>query len=131
MRTILVLALAAWALGVPGVAKAGDLTFGIDGSTEYDSNVFRTSEKEDDDVIFRIRPFARLHEDRGQDFTYGMMYSLPVEFAVQHSDLNDVDQWLSADGNYHLNDRWSLFGSNDFRYVRSELQTNLEGTDNA
>jgi hypothetical protein len=131
MRTILVLALAAGALGLPSAVHAADLTFGIEGSAEYDSNVFRTSRDEDDDYLFRIRPSAKLHEDRGQDLSYSLQYALPVEFAVQDSDLNDVDQQLVGRATYHINDRFIVFGSDSFRYLRNELLTNFEGTDAA
>ena len=59
MRTISVLALVAWAVVVPGVLRAGELTFAIDGAGEYDTNVFRSSEDEKDDYIFRFTPSAQ------------------------------------------------------------------------
>jgi hypothetical protein len=128
MRTISVLALVAWAVAVPGALRAAELTFAVDGAAEYDNNVFRSSRDEDDDFLFRLMPSVRLSDDRSSDLRYSLTYRLPVEFAVEHSELNDVDQWLGATGLYHVNDRLSVFGSNDFRYLRSELLTNLEET---
>jgi hypothetical protein len=128
MRTYSVLALVAWTVLVPGAMRAGDLTFAIDGSTEYDSNAFRSSSDEKDDVLFRIRPSVRLHDDRGQDLRYALQYALPIELAAIHSELNDVDQDLVGDFDYHVNDQLNVFGSNSFRYLRSELRTNFEGT---
>jgi hypothetical protein len=131
MRTSSVLALVAWTLLLPGALRAGDLTFALDGSAEYDNNVFRSSEDEKQDVVFRLRPWAKLHDDRGQDLRYSLRYAVPVEFAVEHSELDDVDQDLVGDFSYHVNDRLQFFGSDAFRYLRSELRTNVEGTDSA
>ncbi|HEU4417513.1 MAG TPA: hypothetical protein VFT55_01165 [Planctomycetota bacterium] len=129
MRTSSVLALVAWAVMLPGVMRAGDVTFSFDGSTEYDSNVYRSSSNEKDDMLFRFRPAVRLHDDRGQDLRYSLQYAIPIELAVTYSDLNDVDQDVIGDFNYHATDQLSIYGSNSFRYLRSELQTNFEGTD--
>lgn len=131
MRTISVLALVAWAVGVPGALRAADLTFALDGSSEYDSNVFRSHGDEKQDVLFRIRPWVQLHEDRGQDFDYSLTYAVPAEFAVDHSEVDDVDQHFSADGTYHVNDRLELFAADTLLYARSELRTNLQGTEGA
>jgi hypothetical protein len=128
MRTISVLALVAWAVAAPSALRAAELTFSIDGNAEYDSNVFRSSRDEDDDYLFRLTPGVRLSEDRASDLRYALNYELPVEFAAQNSELNDVDQRLGADALYHVNDRFSLFAGDDFRYLRSELLTNLEDT---
>lgn len=131
MRTIAVLALAAWALGFPSALRAAELTFAGEGAVEYDTNVFRSSDDEKDDFVFRLRPWAQLAEERGQDFTYSVLYAVPVELAVEHSEVNDVDQALTASGDYHINDRFDLFGRNQFRYLRSDLLTNIEGTSSA
>ncbi len=128
MRTSSVLALVAWAVLVPGALRAGDLTFALSGSAEYDNNAFRSSQDEKQDVLFRLRPWAKLHDDRGQDLRYSLLYAVPVEFAVENSELNDVDQDLLGDFSYHVDDRLQIFGSNSFRYLRSELRTNIEGT---
>lgn len=131
MRTILALALVACALGIPGAPRAAELTFGVDGAVEYDSNVFRSSRDEKDDFIFRFRPSVELGEQRGQDLNYGIRYALPVEFAVEHTQVDDVDQDLFATIGYHVNDRFQLYASNSFRYIRSELRTNFDGTEAA
>jgi len=131
MRTILALALVACALGIPGAPRAAELTFALDGAVEYDSNVFRSSTDEKDDFIFRLRPWVELGEQRGQDLNYGIRYALPVEFAVKHSEVDDVDQDLYGTISYHVNDRFQLYASNTFRYIRSELRTNFDGTEAA
>ena len=128
MRTSSVLALVAWAVVIPGALRAGDLTFALDGYAEYDDNAFRSSSDEKQDVLFRLRPWARLYDDRGQDLSYSLTYAVPVEFAVDNSELNDVDQDLLGNFNYPVNDRLTVFGSNGFRYLRSELRTKIEGT---
>ena len=129
MRTISVLALVAWAVVVPGAMHAGDLTFAFDGNVEYDDNVFRSTRDEDDDFLFRLTPSVKLHEDRAKDLRYSLRYALPVEFAVEHSSLDDVDQVVGGDATYHVNDRVALFVSDQFRYLRSELRTNFEETE--
>jgi hypothetical protein len=129
MRTISVLALVAWAVTAPSALRAAELTFSVDGNAEYDSNVFRSSRDEDDDYIFRLTPAVRLSDDRSSDLRYALTYSLPVEFAAQNSDINDVDQRIGGDVLYHVNDRFSVFAGDDFRYLRSELLTNFEETE--
>jgi hypothetical protein len=131
MRTILALALVACALGIPGAPRAAELTFGIDGAVEYDSNVFRSSRDEQDDFIFRFRPSVALGEERGQDLNYRVQYALPVEFAVEHTQVDDVDQELYGTVGYHVNDRFEIYAANTFRYIRSELRTNFDGTEAA
>src|SRR5215470_8374220 len=128
MRTTLVLALGACALGFPGVLRAAEVTFAIDGAAEYDSNVFRSHRDEKDDIIFRLRPWVQLAEPRGQDLSYSLTYGLPVEFAVDHTSVDDIDQELSGRVDYHVNDRFGLFATNGFRYIRSELRTNFDQT---
>ena len=55
----------------PLAAPAADLTLQIGGEVEYDDNAFRgQGGEEDDDVLFRLRPSVKLHEDRGQDLRY-------------------------------------------------------------
>ncbi|HEX5065732.1 MAG TPA: hypothetical protein VFY49_06445, partial [Myxococcota bacterium] len=119
------------ALGIPGATRAAELTFAIDGAVEYDSNVFRSHRDEKDDFIFRLRPWVRLAEERGQDLTYGITYALPVEFAVEHTEVDDVDQEFYGNLGYHVNDRFELYASNTLRYIRSELRTNFDGTEGA
>jgi len=131
MRTILVLALVACALGFPGVLRAAEATFAIDGATEYDSNVFRSHQDEKDDVVFRLRPWVQLAEPRGQDLSYSLTYGLPVEFAVDHTQIDSIDQELAGNASYHVNDRLSLFANDGFRYIRSELRTNFDQTQGA
>ncbi|HVN37886.1 MAG TPA: hypothetical protein VMW19_06885 [Myxococcota bacterium] len=128
MRTILVLALCACALGVPGALRAAEVTFAIDGATEYDSNVFRSHQDEKDDVVFRLRPWVQLAEPRGQDLSYSLTYALPVEFAVDHTSVDAIDQELLGNVVYHVNDRFQLFANNGFSYIRSELRTNFDQT---
>jgi hypothetical protein len=128
MRTTLVLALGACALGFPGVLRAAEVTFAIDGATEYDSNVFRSHRDEKDDIIFRLRPSVQLAEPRGQDLSYSLTYGLPVEFAVDHTSIDDVDQELSGNATYHVNDRLEFFTFDGFQYIRSELRTNFDQT---
>lgn len=107
----------------PLAAVAADLTFQIDGATEYDSNAFRSRGKAQDDVLFRFRPQVQLHEDRGQDMRYSLSYAVPFEFAVDHSkQLDDVDHMAQGNVTYHVNDRLELFASDDFRYLRSALR---------
>jgi hypothetical protein len=116
--------LALLALLLPSGALGADLTFGFDTYVDYDSNVFRRENNVEDDVLFRLRPSVKLHEDRGQDFNYSLQYTAPLEFAVENGDrLNDVDHWVDADGLYHVNDRLDVYLRNDFRYLRSTLRT--------
>ena len=108
---------------LPAAAGAADLSLSLMSDAMYDSNVFRRESNIDDDVLFRLRPGIELHEDRGQDVNYSLGYELPVQFAVDNSNqLNDIDQVANGDIRYHVNDRFDLFASDNFRYLRSTVQ---------
>ncbi len=122
MRTFNSTALFALLL-VPLAVPAADLTFQIDGRIEYDDNAFRQAGTEDDDVLFRLRPSVKLHEDRGEDLRYSLFYAVPFEFAVDHGDeLDDIDHVARASARYQVNQRLEFFASDTFRYLRSALQ---------
>ena len=88
------LAYLALLLALPTAVLATDLVFEFQGQGVYDSNVFRRSSDEADDVLFRLRPGFRLEEKRGQDLNYSLHYMAPIELAVDHSeDLDNVDQY--------------------------------------
>jgi hypothetical protein len=111
------------ALMVPVPALAADLTFALQGDTQYDSNVFRRENDIEDDWLFHIVPSVELHEDRGQDANYSLGYRMPVRFAVEHNDrLNDIDHIANGEIRYHVNDRMDVFASDNFRYLRTTVQ---------
>jgi hypothetical protein len=121
MRIIKTLALAAPLLA-PQATPAADLTVQADGQVEYDSNAFRQKGEEDDDVLFRMRPQVKLHEDRGQDLRYSLSYGIPFEFAAQYGDeLDDVDHQVLGEAQYHASNQLELWGRESFRYLRSAL----------
>jgi hypothetical protein len=122
MRIIKTLALAAPLLA-PQAALAADLTVQADGVVEYDSNAFRQGGDEEDDVLFRIRPQVQLHEERGQDLDYSLLYAIPFEFAAQYgNELDDVDHEARANARYHVSHQLQVWGTESFRYLRSALR---------
>ena len=102
---------------------AASLEFSAGGEVEYDNNVFRSEENEQDDVLFRLRPGVRVYEDHGDDLNFSAGYEAPVELSVDYSDeLDDVDHIGVGNFNYHANDRVEVFGSEQFGYLRSTLR---------
>jgi hypothetical protein len=104
---------------LPGVALADDLEVDLSGSAEYDSNVFRTSSGEDDDVVFRIVPAATLSRREG-DFRYRLNYSAPFEQGVHYGDaISDVDQLFNVNSTYLYDDANEIVFRDAFRFDRS------------
>ena len=102
---------------------AADLEFSGGGEVEYDDNVFRSETNKDDDVLFRLRPGLRIYEDHGDDLNYSAGYEAPVEFSVENtSEFDEVDHVATGFFQYHANDRFQLFGSEQFGYLRSTLR---------
>jgi hypothetical protein len=122
MRIIKNLTLIA-SLLAPQAAFTADLTVRVDGIIEYDDNVFRDSRDEDDDVLFRLRPGVKVHEDRGEDLRWSLDYEVPFEFAADHGDeLDDIDHRAGGRFTYRANERLELFASDEFRYLRGALR---------
>ena len=110
----------------PLSASATDLTLGLGAFVDYDTNVFRTTENEEDDVLFKLLPSIKIHEDRGQDFNYHARYRMPVEFSVNNSqELNDIDHFGDVGVSYHPTDRIEIFLRDDVRSQRSILRTDI------
>jgi hypothetical protein len=111
-------------------ALTAELEFSANGEAEYDDNVFRGNQHKEDDVLFRLRPGVRIHEDRGDDLNFSAGYEAPVEFSIHNSsELNDVDHVGHGLFNYHVNDRVEVFGSENYGYLRSTLRQQTGGTD--
>ncbi len=105
-------------------AYGADLTLALGGEVEYDDNVFRRTRDEKSDVLFRIRPALRVHEDRGHDVNFSLGYELPAEFAVENNrELQDVDHIVDGDVTYRVNERVRVFLSDRLRFLRSTLRT--------
>ena len=108
-------------------AIAAELEFSAGGEVEYDNNVFRDEDDEEDDVLFRMRPGVRVYEDRGDDLNFSAAYTAPIEFSVNYSDeLNDVDHIGNGRFDYHVDDQIELFGTERFGYLRSTLRNQTE-----
>jgi len=110
-------------------AFGADLSLSLGGAVEYDDNVFRRSEGEEDDILFRLQPGVRIEEEHGEDLNFSVGYSIPFEFALDFNDeLRDEDH--IADGNfvYHLDEKIQFFGSDRFAYLRSGQQRAFVGS---
>ncbi len=104
-------------------ALTAELEFSANGEVEYDDNVFRSNTDEEEDVLFRVYPGVRVHEDRGDDLNFSLGYTAPVEFSIDNSDeLNEVDHIGNGNFDYRVNERVSLFGSDRYGYIRSTLR---------
>jgi predicted porin len=102
---------------------AAELEFSANGEVEYDDNVFRTNSNKDDDVLFRLRPGFRIHEDRGNALNFSAGYEAPIEFSADYTDeLNDVDHLGHGSFSYRANSRLDFFGSERYGYLRSTLR---------
>jgi len=111
-------------------AHAADLSFSLGGEVEYDHNVFRRERNREDDVLFRLRPGVRVHEDRGENVDFSVRYELPVEFAAEHNEeLQDEDHLLDGRFEYRVNDRLSIFGNDRLSFLRSTLRNVQLGSD--
>ena len=129
LRVALLAVLLVW----PGLAPAADLTVSGSAESEYDDNVFRNTRDAEDDVLFRIVPAVKLHEDRGQDLLYSLEYRIPLEFAVENSkQLDDIDHIALGRATYHVSDRTELFARDRFGYLRGQGRdvtvTDVSGT---
>ena len=51
---------------IPGTGWGADMNLGLEGSAEYDSNIYRTSAHEKGDAVFRITPKVHFIEDEGK-----------------------------------------------------------------
>ena len=111
-------------------ALTAELEFSGAGEVEYDDNVFRNNTHKVDDVLFRLRPGVRVHEDHGDDLNFSAGYEAPVEFSIKNpSALNDVDHVGNGTFDYHVNDRVDIFGNDRYGYLRSTLRQQGVDTD--
>jgi hypothetical protein len=110
-------------------AYGADLKFSVGGAVEYDDNVFRRERDTEDDILFRIRPGARIEEKRGDDLNFSLGYAIPFEFALDNnSELRDEDHIADGNFTYRVNDQLEFFGRDEFGYLRSTLRRETTGT---
>jgi len=113
MKRIHAIALAiAWLLA-PVAGQAGDVTGGLGGEVEFDSNARRTSTNEQKDVIFRISPYVRVLEDQGK-LTYDVRYRFPWEKAIEVQRVDGFRHFVNARGEYNFSERTVLTLVNNF-----------------
>lgn len=110
-----------------GSAFAADAKLSLSGEVEYDDNVFRTRKNEENDVIFRITPRTKIYEDEGK-FNWSVEYWMPFEQAVDNSDIEDLNHFVTAISEYQVSRTTSLTFSDRFRYSDAAGRSqNLEG----
>jgi hypothetical protein len=118
------------ALLLPGIAGAAEVRLSLAGSSEYDSNVFRTPDEEQDDVIFRLTPTISLVEDR-EKLNYSATYSFPYEIGVKYSnDVSDFNHFANATVNYRATPQTELFANNGVFYSEGLFRQNTNFEDN-
>jgi predicted porin len=111
-------------------ALSAELEFSASGDVEYDDNIYRERDRKKDDVLFRLRPAVRIYEDRGDDLNYSFGYEAPIELSLDGgSDYDEVDHLGNGSVRYHVNDRFELFASDHYGYIRSTLRRHDEVTD--
>jgi hypothetical protein len=113
MRRPLLATLALMTLAWP--ARGADVIFGVEGATRYNSNVFMTTDAEDD-VSFKGGPSIRLREDRG-DLTYNVFYRPQYEAFL---DLNEANAWehlFDSDLSWRLSPTTTLSLAEQFFYA--------------
>jgi hypothetical protein len=121
-------------LVLPGVSGAVDLNLSADTSTQYDNNVFRSENNEENDVSFRFGPTVRVSDEESK-FSYSLQYNPVYEVFIDHSDLNDLSHFASGNLSYAFSDRTSLAIAESFSATQSVNtgafnDTNTDGNDN-
>lgn len=106
-----------WVLA-PAPGQGADLTGGLGGEVEFDSNARRTPTNEQEDAIFRIAPYVELREDEGK-LNYGLRYRFPWERAINVQRVDGFRHFVNARAEYSFTERTVLSFSDDFSYSDS------------
>lgn len=114
-----------WALA-PGAVWGADLSGGLAGEVEFDSNARRTSFDEQKDVIFRISPYVDLREDEGK-LRYDVRYRFPWERAIEVQRVDGFRHFLNAGAEYNFSERTVLSLRDNFS--RSDTVNSVAGTE--
>jgi len=101
----------------PGLAWGADVRLSLQGAAEYDSNIARSEDNAEDDLVFRVTPAIRLVEDR-EKLNYSVGYQLPYEIGVTHGSVNDLNQLFDGNFRYRATPQTEVYGNNNFYYVR-------------
>lgn len=95
------LLLCAAGLLLPGPARGVEINGGVRGETAWNSNVFGSVEDEEDDVSFRVSPWVRLQEPRG-DLTWRLEYRPSYETFLDQSELDGWDHSVSGAASWRI-----------------------------
>lgn len=110
------------ALGAP--AGAADLKLGVTGEVEYDTNVFRTEEEMEDDIIFRVSPRVKLYEEEG-NYEWLIDYVLPYEYGLDsHSQIDELNHHGHANARVRLGANTEAYFDDRIRYSTEYSTTN-------
>lgn len=101
-----------WVLA-PVSGQGADLTGGLGGEVEFDSNARRTSNDEQEDVVFRISPSVELREDEGK-LNYNVRYRFPWERAIEVQRIEGFRHFVNARAEYNFSERTVFTLSDNF-----------------
>lgn len=108
-------------------AGAAELLLGWDSRLAWESNIFNSSEDQENDGSVRLGPDLQVREEQG-NLTYDAEYQFRFENFFKNSDVRTTDHFFSGAGEWRITPRTSLSVSNNFFSVESLLQAFLPGT---
>ncbi len=92
-------------LMLPAIAWGeADLRVSLAAGLEYDNNVFRTSEDQTQDVLFRIGPRIRFRDER-ENLDYNFSYRLPYSRGFETRQDANFDQFFTGGLSYRFTPR--------------------------
>ncbi len=96
-----------------------DLRVSLAAGVEYDNNVFRTSDDQTQDVLFRIGPRIRFRDER-ENLDYNFSYRLPYSRGFETRQDASFDQFFTGGLSYRFTPRTSFTMEDRFAWIRSD-----------
>lgn len=104
--------------GAASTAPAGELLLGFDSRLEWDDNVFRNDEDEEEDFSIRAGPILRARSENG-DVQYDVEYRPIYEGFFRLDGISAWDHFVRAEGSWNITDATEVFASDFFSRTRS------------
>ena len=117
MRRGSLLAILALGVLVPSSGRAAEATIAVEGSAQYDTNVFSTPTNLIDDVSFRPAVEVGLKADPSSDFQWSLMYRPDYQAYVSTHGINGFDHLAQANLDYHLSGATDVYLKEQFQHV--------------
>ncbi len=117
MRRGISIAILALAVLVPSAGRAAEATLAVEGSVQYDTNVFSTPTNLVNDVSLRPAVEVGMKADPTSDFQWSVMYRPDYEAYVDTHGINGFNHLARADADYHLSGATDVFFHEQFQRV--------------